>query len=331
MASESTRIDRSSIGSTHPSGKMSQPNMLYYGSNTPQYPIVLDSNQRLGDFVIESRNFRCDQNRTKLERHLDHRGNSGRSHPAPHSHFRDAGLSQGERHHISQVQNATRAALGPSFDFDEESRHRSQIHANTYQRSRGWMDSTDYKVNDVPQKYIDEFNQKWHEDDEDNDADQFLADYAKEAIWRDHAPINYSIPVAEFSSYGVPSSNSSRSKTRTRATKNPMKRMDSGYASMISHRNHNTPERKEASSYQSAQSQRPQTSHRSKRTENAHRHEQLQRPYTSHRAGRTSRQQDNERPRTPIPGLASTFSWDTNEEATKKRHGGFFGGLFRRY
>ena len=41
----------------------------------------------------------------------------------------------------------------------------------------------------IPQKYIDEFNQKWHEYDEDNDADQYIADMMANAPWRKHQPI----------------------------------------------------------------------------------------------------------------------------------------------
>lgn len=269
---------------------------------------------------------RRDQNRNRLEKHLEHRGNVGHSYPAPHSHFRDRGLTQGERLHISQVKAATRAALGPSFDFnkDDDRYGRSNRHADTYQRSRGWIDDREYKVNDIPQNYIDEFNQKWHEYDEDNDADQLVADYAKEAKWRKHEPIHYSIPDLKYASYEVPSS-----KKKPRAMASPMKRTDSGYASMASIPGRHSPECKEVS----YRSQRSKTSHRpktSKRAENSYRSEQSRRPYTSYRAEQARRQEGHERPRTPIPGLVSTFSWDTQEPA-KKRRGGFFGGLFRRH
>jgi hypothetical protein len=41
----------------------------------------------------------------------------------------------------------------------------------------------------IPQRYINEFDQMWHEDDEDNDADQYLADLTANASWRKHQPL----------------------------------------------------------------------------------------------------------------------------------------------
>jgi hypothetical protein len=41
----------------------------------------------------------------------------------------------------------------------------------------------------IPQRYIDEFNQMWHNHDEDNDADQYLADLTANASWREHQPL----------------------------------------------------------------------------------------------------------------------------------------------
>jgi hypothetical protein len=38
-------------------------------------------------------------------------------------------------------------------------------------------------------RYIDEFNQMWHEDNEDNDADQYLADMTTNVSWRMHQPL----------------------------------------------------------------------------------------------------------------------------------------------
>lgn len=293
--------------------------MLQYGAKKPQYPVLLDANQQWGDFVTESRNIRRDQDRERLEKHLEHRGNSGHSYPAPHSNYRDAGLSEGERVRISQVKSATRAALGPSFHFDDGTFHRSRRH-NNYQRSQGWTDHTENGIKDIPQKYIDEFNQKWHEDDEDNDADQYLADYAGEAPWRKHAPSAY--PVPSQSSYPKPE--------RSRAATYAVKRTDSGYGSINSHRR--SSERPEISN-KSEKLRRPQTSHRPKTSrlqEESYHNEQYKRSQASYGAEQARHQNGTNRPKTPSPGLVSTFSWDA-EEPARKRRGGLFSGLFHRH
>lgn len=41
----------------------------------------------------------------------------------------------------------------------------------------------------IPDRYLQEFNHFWYEDDEDNDADQLLADLTPNAPWRNHQPL----------------------------------------------------------------------------------------------------------------------------------------------
>lgn len=93
-------------------------------------------------------------------------------------------LSKAEGLHISEVRTATRRALGPSCyrsEYTEFTQPDYGSHWN-YEESQ---DSED----PIPQKYLDEFNRRWHEDDEDNDADQYMADIMPNARWRRHLPI----------------------------------------------------------------------------------------------------------------------------------------------
>jgi hypothetical protein len=145
----------------------------------------LDQRRSHGLPVDEYRSLRRAQDRSCLETHFSHRGNVNTPYTVPYSAYRSAGLSQGERFRVSQVKSATRAALEGSFDFDDEGYDRSRRREGEYQRSRGWIDD-DVCRDPIPQKYLDEFNQKWHEDDEDNNADQYLADCSREAAWRKH-------------------------------------------------------------------------------------------------------------------------------------------------
>jgi hypothetical protein len=133
----------------------------------------------------EFRDLHRAQNRERLESHFEHRGGCSRSNEPLHSAYRDAGLSREERRGISEVRSATRAALGPSFDFDEDSYGCSRRHMDDSQRSRGWTEEAP-SGGTIPKKYLDEYDQRWHEDDEDNDADQYIADCTLRASWRKH-------------------------------------------------------------------------------------------------------------------------------------------------
>jgi hypothetical protein len=135
----------------------------------------------------EYRKLRRGQDRERLEKHFEPRESHFKPLISLHSAYRTASLSQDQRLRISEVKSATRVALGSSFDFDDDSYGRLDRHEHKYQRSHGWVDDAAQGGN-IPQKYLDEFNQHWHEDDEENDADQYMADHAREAPWRKHAP-----------------------------------------------------------------------------------------------------------------------------------------------
>ena len=158
------------------------------------------------------------QGRERLKSHFEQHRNSSRSYQPTRSVYRDAGFSHSQRHGLSEVRSSTRAALGPNFDpFDNESYDRSCRRDDDYGRSRGWTDDTP-RDNTIPKKCLDEYNQRWHEDDEDNDAGQYLADYASEASWRKHKRLD-----RRDHYMGEPSSHSYR--PRTAAT--PPRRVDS--------------------------------------------------------------------------------------------------------
>jgi hypothetical protein len=90
--------------------------------------------------------------------------------------------------HRAAVRSATRKALRTHLDDSLESSYNGSIRAGRENTPHGshW----DYRgeAQPIPQKYIDEFNKKWHEDDEDNEADQYMADVAN-APWRIHQPV----------------------------------------------------------------------------------------------------------------------------------------------
>jgi hypothetical protein len=135
----------------------------------------------------EYRTLRRAQDRERLETHFEHDGSRLKSYIAPQSAYRNAVLSQRERLRVSEILSATRAALGPSFDFDDHSYERLQVREDEYQRSREWVDD-EPRDGPIPKKYRDEFDRWWHEDMEDNDPDQYLADNICEAPWRKHVP-----------------------------------------------------------------------------------------------------------------------------------------------
>jgi hypothetical protein len=180
------------------------------------YPIASQESFSLpGD---EYHNLRRAQDRERLESHFEHRGDSSLLYKPLRSAYRDIGLSYDHRRDISEVRSATRAALGPTFIFDDDSYERSSHrYKSENQRSSGWTDDAP-SGGAIPKKYLDEFNQRWHEDDEDNDADQYLADYAPKAAWRKHEQLDRHLAYIEpsYSQY--------------RTSKGP-RRIDSGYGS----------------------------------------------------------------------------------------------------
>jgi hypothetical protein len=151
-------------------------------SNTP----YRDQSRSSGLPSDEYRTLRRAQDRSRLESHFSLGEKVDATYTTTSSAYRSAGLSQSERFRVSEVRSATRSALGSSFNFDDESYERSMRREGEYQQSRGWISEDETRHDPIPKKYLDEFNRKWHEDDEDNDADQYLADCASEAKWRRH-------------------------------------------------------------------------------------------------------------------------------------------------
>lgn len=85
----------------------------------------------------------------------------------------------------SQTAQATRKALGPSFyptDYVDDGRDYT-----VPRLANDWYHSNEPE-GPIPENYIQEFNRMWYEDDEDNDADQLLADLTHNAPWRTHLP-----------------------------------------------------------------------------------------------------------------------------------------------
>ena len=104
----------------------------------------------------------------------------------PKTSYQAAGISRERQVEISEVGNATRLALGSSFNFTDEGYHRSQRSAAANATSTR-RDTSAYERRDpIPQRYIDEFNQKWAEDDRVYEH-QREADYTYNADWRTHS------------------------------------------------------------------------------------------------------------------------------------------------
>jgi hypothetical protein len=109
----------------------------------------------------------------------------------PKTSYQAAHLPRERRVEISEVANATRRALGSNFDFTDGSYNCSQRTAAVSilhsARSRRNADREE-KEEPMPQRYIDEFNKRWHEDDLTYERQhQYRADYTHSAEWRSHA------------------------------------------------------------------------------------------------------------------------------------------------
>ena len=103
--------------------------------------------------------------------------------------------------HKSQVATATRIALRGAFESSQEfssiSDHQERV-AEPQMLNRNSFENEE-EQHPIPSKYIEEFRQKWYEDDEDHDPDQLLADMTSTAPWRIHAPIQPMIGSAYYS------------------------------------------------------------------------------------------------------------------------------------
>lgn len=196
--------------------------------NDPIYPYG-SANYSAGLPNDEFRTLRKRQDRERLNIHFEHKGNRYGTVEFPYSAdredgYRRKGLPQGERVRVSEIRNATRAVLGASFDFGDDSYERSRRRNDDYARSRGWKDDAPRgRTELIPHKYLDEFIKGWHEDVEDNDPDQYLADNTLwlDATWRRHEEIRY--PVGQT----FPIDCTPRPRPHTAAPK----RADSGYGS----------------------------------------------------------------------------------------------------
>ncbi|KAF2036222.1 hypothetical protein EK21DRAFT_83926 [Setomelanomma holmii] len=133
----------------------------------------------------EYRNLRRANDCERLDAHFEHRGgSSSRVYQPSSSAYRDAGLSRDHRSNISEVRNATRAVLGSLYYFTDDAYGRSSRHYKDYERSRGWTDEVPSHGGAIPKGYLDDFNQKWHKDYEDRNADRCLDEYSRNASWR---------------------------------------------------------------------------------------------------------------------------------------------------
>ena len=95
--------------------------------------------------------------------------------------YQKVDLTRNRRSQISEVKDATRRALGASFDFTDSGYNHSQRSSATSSR-----DSVARYEEEIPQRYIDEFNEKWVEDDLKYAAEQYATDSDGSASWRTH-------------------------------------------------------------------------------------------------------------------------------------------------
>ncbi|KAF2847198.1 hypothetical protein T440DRAFT_540091 [Plenodomus tracheiphilus IPT5] len=149
----------------------------------------------------EYRTLRKRQDKHRLESHFAHNTPKGNLPNAnlttPHHHhphqtaYQKANLPPSARLHISKLQNATRAALGPNFSFTHESyevcrRNEESISQRAVEERRRGKSGNGRGGEPIPQRYIDEFNKMWAEDEDASDAEQARADRMVDARWRVH-------------------------------------------------------------------------------------------------------------------------------------------------
>jgi hypothetical protein len=158
----------------------------YYTSTTPTSSNINPPTGYYHPGCLPSDEFqklRKQQERSRLE----HPG-SPNHYMHPNTPYQRVGLSPDARLRISAVKKATRAALGPSFDFTHDNYTRSQRSTNTspVPSARRRVEKS---LDPIPQRYIDEFNRKWRDDDWIYDSHQYAADMTYNAPWRAHAPM----------------------------------------------------------------------------------------------------------------------------------------------
>lgn len=101
----------------------------------------------------------------------------------------------------SQTATATRVALRYAFESSQQNSSMSdhQEMVTNPHMLNGSSFEHEEEQHPVPARYIEDFRQKWYEDDEDHDPGQLLADMTSNTPWRMHAPIQPMIGSAYYS------------------------------------------------------------------------------------------------------------------------------------
>jgi len=102
--------------------------------------------------------------------------------------YQKADLTRNRRSQISEVKDATRRALGASFDFTDAGYTHIQRSSAVSNRA-----STARYEEEIPIRYIHEFDKKWVEDDLKDAAEQYAADSDGSASWRTHQAMHQDI------------------------------------------------------------------------------------------------------------------------------------------
>ncbi|KAF1951050.1 hypothetical protein CC80DRAFT_553715 [Byssothecium circinans] len=103
------------------------------------------------------------------------------------------------RRRDADIISSTRRGLGIGYDTSEHVvTGKNPVPQRYIDEANRWLAQvTDEEASQpIPQRCIDDYNRLWHEDDEDNDADQYMADVMPKAPWRNHV-------VPEAAVYGV--------------------------------------------------------------------------------------------------------------------------------
>ncbi|KAF2273313.1 uncharacterized protein EI97DRAFT_445050 [Westerdykella ornata] len=99
------------------------------------------------------------------------------------SNKKDSRLTHDQRTSVSEIRYATRKALGPSFDFTD-----TYVAPKRKTTRHHYGNDEEAGKEHIPQRYIDEFNRRWVQDDFEEDAHQFVMDCLPNGVapWRRH-------------------------------------------------------------------------------------------------------------------------------------------------
>ena len=128
------------------------------------------------------------QERSRLEAHFEQLSSSSRYLPSRTAYQEIGNLSRGRRAEISEMANATRAALGASFDFTDEGYDRIQAADNDRYASSRYRDGSGY-AGYVPSRRVQDLSEKYWDDDRRYRKEQ----YRKQA---------YNPPVSSYADTG---------------------------------------------------------------------------------------------------------------------------------